>query len=134
MLNFLFFYEALCLFSDSAIQLNKIPQVFMEKKSTPKTLLATKFDCLFLNTNTKTCSPQYVKRDTALNPIFYKSGFQNKNYIEYYPIQAYLLETCFLGLSHAACCSSKLLQPRVTSFKLTFCYRWYKFLIITNNV
>jgi hypothetical protein len=45
------------------------------------------------------------------------------------------LETCFLGLAHATSCSSKLVQSRVTSFKLTFCYnvtmlQCYKFLII----
>ena len=28
------------------------------------------------------------QKDTALNPIFYRSGFYVKNYIEYYPIQA----------------------------------------------
>ena len=134
MLNFLFFYDALCLFSDSAIQLNKLPQVYMEKKINTKNITCYKVWLPVPAHKHKKVQPPIPQKDTALNPIFYKSGFQDKNYIEYYPIQAYLLETCFLGCSHAAYCSSKLIQPRVSSFKPTFCYQWYKFLIITNNV
>lgn len=48
----------------------------LSPKSTPSVSPhATKFGCQFLHRNTGWCSLQNITRDTALNPIFYKSSF-----------------------------------------------------------
>ena len=97
MLNFLFFYDALCLFSDSAIQLNKLPQVYMEKKINTKNITCYKVWLPVFAHKRKKMQPPIPQKDTVLNSIFYKSGFQDKNYLEYYRIQAYLQRPVPMG-------------------------------------